>query len=213
MHTTRNSFYTWSFKLLTTTCTTPSVFNVTVGHLKSGEDVNGAIERMQEMSTMLLTPSVKDSIILMDSNFSKLYPGGELNAQLFQLADYTDIVPDKGNECFKMRHARGGQPKKFCEFMFDRIDHILLPKGAKGHVLYPVIAQYPNDVYETLVELRTNAYERTALKQACIGTEKWIVPNTKYQPSLQDLYPNTRMPSDHPPIMANVTLPAPRKTK
>ena len=135
-----------------------------------------------------------------------------MNAQMFQLADYKDIVPDRGNECFKMRHARGGQPKKFCEFMFDRIDRILLPKGANGYMLDPVIAPYPDHLYETLAFLRTNKLERDEMKTACDNaTEKWIVPNAKYQQYLQDLYPNTRMPSDHPPIMANVTLPAPRK--
>ena len=39
---------------------------------------------------------------------------------------FHNIIPTKGNECFKMRHAKGSQPKKFGNLMFDTIDKILI---------------------------------------------------------------------------------------
>ena len=107
---------------------------------------------------------------------------------------------------FKMRHARGGQPKKFCEFMFDRIDRLLVPHGATAIMSEPVIVPYNDAHYETLKLMRTNETAREKLKSACLA-ERWVTPSGAYTTYLKDLYPNSRLPSDHMPLMATVTLP------
>ncbi len=202
-------FFTWSFQSAVTRgrCQNPQVFKVTVGHLKSGEDEEGALRRVEELYDMFHNGDSTvgaDSIVLMDSNFSNHYPGATLSKTLFSSRGYTDIVPDEGYECFKMRHARGGQP---CEFMFDRIDRILIPEGARAELLDPVIAPYDATHSKKLQSLRTNKTERDALNSAC-RAERWVTPNDKYMPHLKELYPNNRLPSDHMPIMATVTLPS-----
>ncbi len=184
-------FFTWSFQSVVTreSCQHPQVFKVTVGHLKSGEDEAGALRRLAELYDMFHTrgSTVSDnSIVLMDSNFSDNYPGAELSKTLFESRGYTDIVPDQGYECFKMRHTRGAQPKKFCEFMFDRIDRILIPDGAKANLLDPVIVPYNTTNYETLKFLRTSPTARADLNSTC-RAESWVTPNAEYMPYLKEL--------------------------
>jgi hypothetical protein len=132
---------------------------------------------------------------------------------IFQRAGYVDLVPDEGNECFKMRHARGGQPAKFCEFMFDRIDRILVPlHKTQGPARFlPIHKRMDMETYTTLLKMRQIDHERKQLKEACLPVNKidkpgWIVPTGKYEEILKDLYPSTDLPSDHPPVAARVTV-------
>ena len=122
-------------------------FNVINAHLTSGEDAKNAEIRQEEIKKILEylnTHKKKDkNIILMDSNSSHLYPHpdnqtySECNIdQTLRKNGYYNIIRTnnnsigyqgvKHNECLKMRHAVGDQPDKFCDFMFDTIDKIVV---------------------------------------------------------------------------------------
>jgi hypothetical protein len=234
------SYFTWSFQRIADS--TP--FKITVAHLKSGADFKGARQRTRELTVMISDPWVRESIILMDSNFSAHYPDGHSHGHLEKNTTYamcprcvdisnanrTNIVlagesrrllstvgfvdalsGSKGNECLKMRHAAGNQPKKFCEFMFDRLDRIMVPRNFTTSC-HPVevktsFQRYDPAHTETLTLYRTDRDLRNGLRQAG-RAGMWFSADecTGTFPALHCLYPNDDAPSDHPPVSADIFL-------
>lgn len=94
-----------------------------------------AAEASSPISSLLSRPSaVINPILAMDSNNSAFYeieyPSGEESVtvnKLLRKYGFRDTLQDQpGLECFKMRHNQGGQPSKFFNLMFDRIDKIVV---------------------------------------------------------------------------------------
>ena len=115
-----------------------------------------------------------------------------------------------GNECFKMRHGRGGQPSKHFQFMFDAIDKILVKDGTP---IQPVayerdkfgFLRYSPDLREQLTTLRTSERNRKELEAACRASERVCSTTCSVEAfglghMLAQLYPNPNAPSDHPPV-------------
>ena len=144
------------------------VFVVTA-HLKSGEGINEEAERVIALQTMLSAlTEVSNSVVLMDSNSSRHYKEG-IPYNLDNVIDdcgFTNVIsdnsedPDDGLECFKMRDARGNQPPKFGELMFDKIDACLVKKNMKA-VMVLGEPHYPRKYKELLYNLRTNKLLRS----------------------------------------------------
>jgi hypothetical protein len=225
----------------------------------------------------------------MDSNSSTHYRAGiEYNlSHVIEYCGFVNAVPqddDPSNpknifQSVKQRAARGKQPPKFMELIFDTIDAILVLNDVNYEVfpidgveLYPQIYKddfndfrtnkllrqrisnwgldcknkYNNDADETF-----NSYEKTAIrssstsftpimnkdetvtlkmmssdeesrwgddstKNVYVGMSKYLNGNRK-RAGIGDeglknrfacLYPNSGIPSDHPPIGANIELKA-----
>lgn len=77
-------------------------------------------------------------------------------------------------ECFKMRHAMGDQPKKFCNFVFDTIDKIVVQKDIKAELLPKLesFKYYDETKYKILYSIRTNPDIKEAFKKLCEMTGK-----------------------------------------
>jgi len=214
-------FFTWTFKSKRDVFA--PVFQVTVAHLASGDDDGGAGKRTKTL-TELIEQKSTHCIILADSNFSAHYVHDSKNMTKIANAGLLDVFEHSdGLETFKIRHAAGGQPKKFCDMMFDRIDRILVdPKyvtpvsGTIGDPRDYGFTTYPSENFRHLQNLRTNETIRNYLKATCLE-ENWVsgkeFSGTAAQwkkdfrlPSdlLAHVYPNEKAPSDHPPV--SVTL-------
>jgi len=223
-------------------------FSIFPAHLKSGEDKKGEIERVKELRLMLdEAKKYNNPIILMDSNTCMQYKGkiqDELSGEETDDFNYVhDVIEsngfknvidesDRGNKCFKMRHARGGQPKKFGELFYDTIDKICVQKPSKIHsiVLHRLPCNFqvlPVKHAKVVDKWRNDSEWRNKLKEACIDG-KWG-PNMEDNSTvnfdtfrkeencddrafintkeiLLELYPNEYMPSDHPPAAVLVEL-------
>ena len=201
---------------------------VAVAHLASGDSEKDETKRVAGLKALFAEPQLKlhkkNAVILMDSNFSSYYtkPLQEGCDQVIERAGWVNCIKEDGNECFKMRHAKGGQPKKFGELMFDAIDKILVSKEASTATEFCTnLINFKRSLCDqeerSRVEaVRTNADLRKKLKEACTKGE-WPDDNSciTLDPTLsgmltveivQQLYPNPCAPSDHPPIMASIIL-------
>ena len=222
------------------------VFTVFPAHLKSGESLKDERRRVQELEPILQqAQNATNPIVVMDSNHSMNYeetirqeetPADDelFLTELIQKSNFMNLIPQEGNENLKMRHAQGGQPKKFGSLMFDAIDKILVPlvsnsaQPSRPIVLSDdVFVKYPPAHRECLLELRNNPHLRKILKDTCIQ-QKWgpNMENNAVDMSVWDkdfaekveqecgglhnllmgLYPNAQAPSDHPPVAAIVHL-------
>lgn len=213
-------------------------------HLKSGEKAPDEAKRMDQLNPLLvaLRGNPKPVVILaMDSNNSELYeagmskgPGEDKKGNKFNLQTYmseaiadagcVDLVKtyDRNTECFKMRHARGGQPKKFGQLMFDSIDKILVNANTRTLPASPVVLnsyqKLRDNDSDAMRTWRTDKACRAAIKKACLE-EKWgdnmeqnKVPaslsqalglsEAKIKEIFLQLYPNVTAPSDHPPCIS-----------
>jgi hypothetical protein len=200
-------------------------FSVVIGHLSSGDTDKDEAKRMTQVTAMTADATVRDAsnvVIMMDSNYGKYYQQFSEKTVDEELAStgWSNVIAEDGNECFKMRHAQGGQPKKFGEMMFDAIDKICTKSGVEASEIQLSLASFKRALTqpgqrEAVASLRTDKVKREALKQAC--TEfKWSDDNSEIQAAhvegiielgmLQQLYPNMQAPSDHPPVAASVTL-------
>jgi hypothetical protein len=179
------------------------------------------------MRSMLRALNDEDmaSVILVDSNTSDLYRKDiektEVNDavlvdSVIREEGFQNIIQSKHNECFKMRHARGAQQNKFGNIMFDAIDKILIkPEFCSNYecVKPSWVKTLPNEYYEEVLSWRTNENKRNELKTICCD-RKWGDDMTKNDVSGSEfdkniflhLYPNQEMPSDHPPVMAEITF-------
>jgi hypothetical protein len=200
-------------------------FSIVIGHLSSGDTAKDEAKRFQQVVDMTQDTRVHSGtnvVIMMDSNYGKYYQQfGEKTADE-ELASkgWANVIAEDGNECFKMRHAQGGQPKKFGDMMFDSIDKICTKRGVEASEMQLNLTSFKRALtlpgqHEAVASLRTDAVRREALKEAC--TEyKWSDDNSEIEARqvegiiqldlLQQLYPNMQAPSDHPPVAASVAL-------
>lgn len=154
--------------------------------------------------------------------------------ELFESKGFKSTVAEDEvkNKAIKMRHAQGKQPKKFGELFFDTIDKILVLDGttATSISLEDSVSSdlklFPNEHADFIDILRTNVEMRKKLHDVCVE-EKWgpdmsINKTEKFdefvknettfnnfgsvKDVLMGLYPNEHMPSDHPPVVAKVTV-------
>lgn len=199
-------------------------FHVVSAHMKSGEGDKENSRRALEAAELagVLKPLPR-AVLCVDSNFSSNYITSTLNeaASVMQDQGWVNVVAEEGNECFKMRHAQGGQPKKFGELFYDGIDKIYCrPCTAKEHVLRlkTFRTALTNDADRLLVRgVRLDKEKRLALKNF-VTEEKWgddIRERTETEVGdrsplplriLQQLYPNITSPSDHPVVAADVSF-------
>jgi len=200
--------------------------NIICSHLKSGEGVTNENRRAKQISDIIRLTEVNNepSVILLDSNTSDLYREdieklGDKDAILvdvvLQEAGLQNLIPIKGNECFKMRHARGTQPNKFGNIMFDTIDKILVNPNhcTSFECIRPNwLKTLPSKYYQEVLSWRTDADKRKKLKSICCENN-WGDDMNKNNSSsggmfdrniFLQLYPNQDMPSDHPPVMAKI---------
>jgi hypothetical protein len=199
---------------------TNKTFNLIVAHLKSGESYLAESLRVTEMNKMFTNIS-DDTIILMDSNNSVYYESqydGLTVSQTVRNHNFV-ILDNPSGQCFKLRHSKGDQPSKFGQLMFDTIDKIIIPRSATGTIVneYEILSAKDIEL-ATLLRLKY----RSIIRELCI--EQWtdtinsIDFEVLYdrlqlpkQYSLKDLidlfnklYPNEYMPSDHPPLVAEI---------
>lgn len=202
------------------------MFNIYPLHLKSGEGLDNAIKRLEILKSMFDNAIHKENpIFIMDSNnsihYEEKYSPEHKMSLLIENYGYKNIVPDKYNECFKMRHGKGNQPSKFYELMFDTIDKILVRSDAmvisenihgeeqtnkKNQQQIFGFVKYNLENYDYLLNLRLN--QREKFKEWCQSknsteTDSHLFFDNKI---FHDLYPNTNAPSDHPPITATISL-------
>ena len=173
----------------------------------------------------LLNNENEPSVVLLDSNTSNLYKEEiqKTNPNQTILVDnviketgFENIIPTQGNECFKMRHAQGAQQKKFGSIMFDAIDKILIQNKwcCNFESCRPDwLKTLPTKYYDEVLGWRLNPTKRQELKSICIEnrwgddmTQNEIKDSKLDRTIFSHLYPNHEMPSDHPPVMANITF-------
>lgn len=195
-------------------------FTVVLGHLPSGTKKANEEARLAAVSELCAQELETKTVVLMDSNYSSLYPRVlEQNAQEFlQSRGWVNVVPEEGSECFKMRHAQGEQPAKFGEMMFDAIDRIMLKEG-EARPLELTLSAFKRSLAQPeerakMLALRTNPEGRKALKEAACkgrwGDDSSLIPPEDVEGLvelglLRQLYPNENAPSDHPPVAAVVS--------
>jgi hypothetical protein len=155
--------------------------HVYVAHLSSGEGDKDNETRQVELARILLDIKVNryknDSILpilMMDSNYSTYYKGHEQMDTLLHDAHFKNNVDEKGNECFKMRHAKGEQPSKFGSLMFDALDKICVPDTHQTTPInFDVFAKYnfSLDEYHKIAALRKDQSARSLLTFICMQQE------------------------------------------
>jgi hypothetical protein len=214
-------------KATSTSKSDTDLLTIICGHLNSGEGVENESRRVEQLRILLKTASEHDGvpIILIDSNTSDLYrkdieksdiKNVALVDTLIHEAGFKNIVPTKGNQCFKMRHARGSQPNKFGNFMFDTIDKIVIQPEtcdtfACMEIRYP--KKFDISMYNEILSWRVDEAKRIRLKRLCCdkswgdNMEKNKTDDSQFDKNiLLQLYPNQNMPSDHPPVGAEIRL-------
>lgn len=190
---------------------------VVVAHLKSGETKKDGESRQDQVIAICQSlDESQNNAVIMDSNFSTAYPLGIETNMIIREHGLVNVVPEAGNECFKMRHGQGNQPNKFGQMMFDTIDKILIPVTATSKTISAPLSFKKNRFTEKerkiLENIRSNVSGvREALREECTRG-KWSPDCTntqsKYLPTalMQSLYPNENAPSDHPPVAAAITF-------
>lgn len=149
-------------------CTSNEI-NICGAHLSSGEEETKEKNRIHKLMDIFeKMRKMNNSIIMMDSNCSLKYETnyvGKTCNRIIDQNEYYDLVKDKGNECFKMRHAHGGQVTKYGQLMFDTIDKILIKKEMHGKQIDHnfCFTKYPKFMFKLINEWRTNAEKRKIL--------------------------------------------------
>lgn len=200
---------------------------VVCSHLKSGEGSENEKKRVNQISNILkiANQNSEASVILVDSNTSNLYKTdmekSGTNDVLFvddvlHQAGFKDIIPVKGNECFKMRHAKGSQPNKFGNFMFDTIDRIIVKPELCDNFRFVQtvwLRTLSNEYYNNVLSWRIEDDKRRKLKNLCRDKiweddmNKNDTGDSEFDKNiLLQLYPNDSIPSDHPPLVAEINF-------
>lgn len=209
---------TSSKKILVYACHLPSSIGpkletIRVDHVKSLIDYSKSNDHLHR------------TVFLMDSNTSNLIESEELSSApaLLTLSaasdslNFKNCVRVEGNECFKMRHAQGGQPAKFGSLMFDAIDKILVHKSNDSvEIEFPWKRELLSEAeYSMALKLRTDSNSRQKLKNLCTE-QKWgddmnenFLTGQEEEINLDKsvmmkLFPNHVLPSDHPPVAAEI---------
>jgi hypothetical protein len=196
-------------------------FNLVVAHLKSGERLAEEALRVAEM-IKIFTSISDNTIILMDSNngpyYESEYKGGPTVSQTIH--DHKFVILDNPTgQCFKLRHSRGDQPNKFGQLMFDTIDKIVVPNSTKGRIVDTnSILSVKERALATLLRLEY----RSIIKDLCVKYWSDTVDSIDFKMLwdrlylsepyemvdliglFEKLYPNEEMPSDHPPVVAEI---------
>jgi len=198
-------------------------------HLLSGEKEKKEIKRVKQLKPILeLASNVSNPIFLMDSNTCQLYETGfsleskDCVSGLIDEFGFNNVISEgTNNQCFKMRHAQGGQPAKFGSLMFDTIDKILIRKDMVGAELQSTyFRKFSPDNREKILSWRVNSSHRDQLKKVCIEDGRSWGPNMeknsvtafdefigyKTRGIFNQLYPNEGAPSDHPPVLAEIHI-------
>jgi len=203
------------------------LLNVICSHFGSGEGIRNEKIRVKDLKEILKVANQSDaaSVILVDSNTSDLYRkdiekyGPEdviLVDDVIHEAGFENIVPTKGNECFKMRHAKGTQPHKFGNLMFDTIDKILVKPELCDNFSFVNIGwlkTLDDKHYNEVLSWRVDEEKRKMLKKCCCDKVWGDDMNQNDTDDIQfnknillQLYPNQSMPSDHPPVVAEISF-------
>jgi hypothetical protein len=151
-----------------------STINICSAHLSSGEEMNKEEERVKKLTNIFCSlGNIPNVIILMDSNSSNLYESEykKLNNKfttmnnLISQYDYKNLVITEYNECYKMRHAQGGQATKYGQLMFDTIDKILVKNNMPAYEINNTFGftKYPKFIYDTILDWRTNSDKRNII--------------------------------------------------
>lgn len=226
-------------------------FLIVVAHLKSGENAKAERKRAQQMqhltctlNRILLDDSKKRGddarplvpVMLMDSNTNEMYQevasAEDVSIttvdDVLERASLVDVVDERA-QCVKMRHAQGGQPRKFGELFVDGIDKCIVPERLADAFR---LDESPLETFQCIPEqhhaklsaIRNDERKREALKQFVIehqfgddmrdncfrlpaDTEHPIgIATHELCESLLELYPNDRAPSDHPPVVVQCDL-------
>lgn len=186
-------------------------------HLPSGETVNDELKRIPILKEILSQANkYQYPLIAMDSNnsihYETQYDLSETSLSLIKKYGFSDAVPNIGYECFKMRHNMGNQPKKFCLLMFDTIDKILyknlllIPKQYHREE-FGFLKYNPNN-FQTIYDIRNNATKRSEFENKCkqsTQTDDSLIMFNQF-PIFQELYPNLKACSDHPPIVSHFQI-------
>jgi len=190
------------------------IFNIYPLHLKSGEAIEQAKLRIEKLEELFIDANTKlNPIFIMDSNNSEYY---ELNypdeykmSNLIMKYEYKNTLITKGNECFKLRHNKGNQPQKFYQLMFDTIDKILVKNNI--NVINQSIEdfgfqRYNPENYNEILNIRLN--KRKDFTNECLLKKSYETDSHIFFENIifHDLYPNTKAPSDHPPISVTIEL-------
>jgi hypothetical protein len=206
---------------------TTKSLGIICSHLKSGEGIENEKRRVNQISSILKIASENkgNNIILIDSNTSDLYKKEieELGTKDVRFVDdviheagFKNIVPIKGNECFKMRHAKGTQPNKFGNLMFDTIDMILVKPETCDTFNFVQTGwrkTLGDEHYNEVLSWRLDDDKRKTLQNLCCD-KTWGDDMNKNDTGdnqfdkdiLLQLYPNKNIPSDHPPVVAEITF-------
>jgi len=231
MHVVHGTAFAASFA--TVGGSSPAGFEFTVfnAHLPSGERAENEVRRAANIDRLLeAAKQSTNPVILMDSNTGPLYEETFLNegmqreeflSSVIERHGFKDVV-GSGNECFKMRHAQGGQPKKFGALMYDQIDKIVVPQHTQTHTAAidsSIFKKLDADKVSQVLQWRKDEELRGMLQNTCISS-KWgdkmevnDLGETAIHPSFQSaknvllqLYPNLEAPSDHPPVSAHIYM-------
>lgn len=185
--------------------------NITIygAHLSSGDDKN-AVRENKLHEILALTVADKQPIVLADMNDRDINPAMLKHS-------FKNIV--ENHECYKMRHAQGGQPAKFGQFMFDCIDAILVRNDVEYKIIDDAFGfeKYPANLRSLLSDWRNDDKKRETLYKYCVHN-KWGADmnlnscdglarllefdgtDSDVKSILLMLYPRKDAPSDHPPI-------------
>jgi hypothetical protein len=203
------------------------LLNVICSHVRSGEGITNEKIRAHQLNEILKVANQGESasVILVDSNTSDLYrkdikQSGPKDVILvddvIHEAGFKNIVPTKGNECFKMRHAKGKQPHKFGNLMFDTIDKILVkPELCDDFSFVKVgwLKTLDDKNYNEVLSWRVDEDKRKMLKKCCCD-KVWgddmnqnDTDDNQFEKNIAlQLYPNQNIPSDHPPVVAEIAF-------
>ena len=166
----------------------PSIFDIYVAHIKSGENSSGELERAKSMGTILETININSNdnhILCMDSNTSSQYQNkikkGEVKNKKDEIIGYLDyyvseiwnqfnyqncIQQTKDTICWKIR-AGSEQIKKNGELMADAIDVMLVPKNILYEQFIPYESNITEEDYNYIMLWRNKELFRKTIKSNC----------------------------------------------
>ena len=160
-------------------------FNVLTAHLPSGEGPDEEGERVAKLTPLLVKmKTLANPIVVMDSNSSVHYRVGieRTITNVIQENGFKNIIPDKGNECYKQRSGRGEQERKYGELFVDNLDVMLIfeTMEATAQSMESIVEFYPEKYREIMRELRTNKEYRQRLTNVVVNCDNKYDANGKY---------------------------------
>ena len=209
--------------------------------IKTNYNSNVVIVMDSNVSRQYLTSYMKDGKLIEseketgkngDNELEKLSKNGinqnniyeYFAANEFNIAIIEGMETESTYKCFKMRHAKGGQPKKFGELMYDTIDKCYTSKNliiteVNVRPEYNKIGNY----HKVIDEIRNDDTLRKALKTFVVNNEwgdemrgndveglsnelKLGINDGSCKDLFYNLYPNEEAPSDHPAFIFTIEV-------